>query len=116
MKWILYRRCHRGLIGATVLVGYVLPATTTISRSTTLPQPPAAVFAVLADVRHMAERNRNTEKVEILPPVNGKVATEQTFKGGMMMIHYHCGKRPAASSRPGNGRTVRRLVDLRNFA
>ena len=40
---------------------------------------------MLADVRHMAERNRNTEKVEILPPVNGKVATEQTFKGGMTM-------------------------------
>ena len=33
----------------------------------------------------MAEWNRNTEKVEILPPVGGNEATKQSFKGGMVM-------------------------------
>lgn len=69
----------------TFLAGYALPATTKVSRSITLQQPPAAVFAVLADVQHMAEWNRNTEKVEMLPPIGGKEATKQTFKGGMTM-------------------------------
>ena len=63
-----------------------LPARTTISRSINLQQTPEAVFAVLADVRRMAEWNRNTEKVEMLPPVGGKEATKQSFKGGMVMI------------------------------
>jgi hypothetical protein len=34
----------------------------------------------------MAKWNRNTEKVEALPPVNGKETTQQTFKGGMVMV------------------------------
>ncbi len=86
MKWFLYAIVALAvLIGAIFMVGYSLPARTTVSRSITLHQPPAAVFAVLADVQKMAEWNRNTEKVEMLPPVKGKEATKQTFKGGMTM-------------------------------
>ena len=86
MKWLLYFVVFIAVvIGGTFLVGYVLPARTTVSRSITLPQSPEAVFAVLADVRGMAQWNRNTEKVEMLPPVEGKEATKQTFKGGMVM-------------------------------
>ncbi len=86
MKWILYAIGFIALVlGATFLVGYALPAKTSVSRSITLPQPPEAIFAVLADVRNMAQWNRNIEKVEILPPVQGKEATKQTFKGGMAM-------------------------------
>jgi len=59
----------------------------TISRSINLQQTPEAIFAVLADVRRMAEWNRNTEKVEILPPVGGNEATKQSFKGGMVMTN-----------------------------
>ncbi|CAN5566709.1 hypothetical protein BH20VER3_BH20VER3_10910 [soil metagenome] len=86
MKWLLYIvGCIAVLIGLIFLVGYALPAQTTITRSVTLKQPPEAVFAALADVQQMADWNRNTEKVELLPPVNGKEATKQTFKGGMTM-------------------------------
>ena len=87
MKWMLYTVAFIALvIGVTFLVGYALPARTTISRSINLQQTPEAVFAVLADVRRMAEWNRNTEKVEMLPPVGGKEATKQSFKGGIVMI------------------------------
>ncbi len=86
MKWILYAVVFIAfVIGATFLIGYALPARTTISRSIDLQETPEAVFAVLADVRRMAEWNRNTEKVEMLPPVGGKEATKQSFKGGMVM-------------------------------
>ena len=87
MKWMLYTVVFIALvIGVTFLIGYALPARSTISRSINLQQTPEAVFAVLADVRRMAEWNRNTEKVEMLPPVGGKEATKQSFKGGMVMI------------------------------
>ncbi len=86
MKWILYLVVALAvLIGAIFLAGYALPATTTVSRSITLRQPPEAVFAVLADVQKIADWNRNTEKVEMLPPRKGRETTRQTFKGGMTM-------------------------------
>ena len=86
MKWILYLIVLLAvLLGAAFLAGYALPAKTTVSRSITLQQPPEAVFAVLADLPRLAEWNRNTEKVEMLPPVNGKEASKQTFKAGMTM-------------------------------
>jgi hypothetical protein len=81
MKWILYAVIFVALvIGVTFLIGYALPARTTIARSISLQQTPEAVFAVLADVRRMAEWNGSIEKVEILLPVDGKEATRQSFK------------------------------------
>lgn len=86
MKWILYLvGLVAVLVGAAFLAGYALPAKTTVSRSITLQQPPTAVFALLANLPHMAEWNRNTERVEMLPPIDGKEASKQTFKGGMIM-------------------------------
>ncbi len=86
MKWVLYTVIFIALaIRVTFLVGYALPAQKTISRTINLQQTPEAVFAVLADVLRMAEWNRNTEKVEMLPSVGGKETTRQTFKGGMTM-------------------------------
>ena len=86
MKWLLYVVVFIVLvIGVTYLIGVVLPAKTTISRSITLQQAPEAIFAVLADVPRIAEWNRNPEKVEMMPPVEGREATKQTFKGGMVM-------------------------------
>ena len=86
MKWLLYLAVALALLVAAIFcIGYALPAQTTVSRSITLKEKPAIVFAALADLQHMAEWNRNTEKVEMLPPVNGQEASKQTFKGGMVM-------------------------------
>jgi len=90
VKWILYTVVTIAVLtGATVLVGYALPAKTTIARSITLPQPPAtARHSAMCRTSPSAAKtaaNRNTEKVEMLPPVDGKEATKQTFKGGMTM-------------------------------
>lgn len=86
MKWILYVAILIGLLVVALLcIGYALPEKTTVSRSITLKEKPETVFATLANVQQMAEWNRNTEKVEMLAPVDGKEATRQTFRGGMAM-------------------------------
>jgi uncharacterized protein YndB with AHSA1/START domain len=62
-----------------------IPAHQTHVRTITLKQTPEAVFALLTDLPSFPKWNRNTEKVEMLPPVDGKEATRQTFKGNMTM-------------------------------
>ncbi len=87
MKWILR---ILGLVVFVVvivlIIGLALPAKTAHTRTITLKQPPAKVFAVLADVQDMPKWNRNMVKVEMLAPVDGKETTRQTFRGGMTMI------------------------------
>ena len=74
------------LIGAGVyLFALSSPAEQTITRSTTLKQKPEAVFELLDDVENMPKWNRSLERVEILPPIDGKEATRQTFNGKMQM-------------------------------
>jgi uncharacterized protein YndB with AHSA1/START domain len=91
-------------VAVVIATALSLPAHTTHTRTATLRQPPAKVFTVLADVQNMARWNRNTEKVELLPPVEGKEATRQTFKGGMVVTVI------TAESLPPN-RLVRILGD-----
>ena len=86
MKWIVRILIFLVvLIGVAFAIGYALPAHTTHTRTITIKQTPEAVFALLADVPGMPKWNRHMEKVEMLPPVDGKEATRQTFKGNMVM-------------------------------
>lgn len=86
MKWILrIFVLVIFVVGIVLVIGLALPAHTTHTRTITLKQPPAKVFAVLADVQNMPKWNRNMVKVEMLPPVDGKETTRQTFKDGMVM-------------------------------
>ena len=96
------------VLAASVVIAIALrlPAQTTHTRTAKLKQPPEKVFAVLADVQRMARWNRNTEKVELVPPIDGKEATRQTFKGGMVVTVI-----TAESSAPN--RLVRVLGDAR---
>jgi hypothetical protein len=74
------------LIAAAILIGLTLPAQTEHTRTIILQQKPETVFAVLTDVKKLPEWNRNMRKIEVLPPIDGKQATKQTFKGGMTMV------------------------------
>jgi uncharacterized protein YndB with AHSA1/START domain len=62
-----------------------IPAHQTHTRTTTLKQTPEAVFALLTDLPNFPKWNHNMEKIEMLPPIDGKEATRQTFKGNMTM-------------------------------
>lgn len=68
------------------LYALTIPAHQTHTRTTTLKQTPEAVFALLTDLPSFPKWNRNMEKIEILPPIDGKEATRQTFKGSNMQM------------------------------
>jgi len=73
------------LAGCAYLYALSIPASQTNTRTITLKQTPEAIFALLSDFQSMPKWNRNMEKIEILPPIDGKEATRQTFKGNMQM-------------------------------
>jgi uncharacterized protein YndB with AHSA1/START domain len=73
------------LAGAAYLYALSIPAHQTHTRTTTLKQTPEAVFALLTDLPNFPKWSRNMVKIEMLPPVEGKEATRQTFKGDMAM-------------------------------
>lgn len=73
------------LAGAAYLYALSIPAHQTHTRTTTLKQTPEAIFALLTDLPNFPKWNRNMEKIEMLPPIDGKEATRQTFKGNMTM-------------------------------
>jgi uncharacterized protein YndB with AHSA1/START domain len=73
------------LVAASYLYARTISAHQTHTRTTTLKQTPEAVFALLTDLPSFPKWNRNMEKIEILPPIDGKEATRQTFKGNMQM-------------------------------
>lgn len=107
MKWLLYLVSVLVLaIAVLFATGLSLPRRTTHARTAQVRQPPEKVFALLADVQSMARWSRNTEKVELLPPIDGKEATRQTFKDGMVMTVI-----TAESAAPN--RLVRVLGDAR---
>src|SRR4051812_5050384 len=89
-----------------IAIAFRLPARTTHTRTARLSQSPEKVFAVLADVQGMARWNRNTKKIELSSPIDGKETTRQTFKDGMVMTVI-----TAESSAPN--RLVRVLGDAR---
>lgn len=73
------------LAGAAYLYALSIPAHQTHTRTTTLKQTPDAVFALLNDLPNFPKWSRNMVKIEMLPPIDGKEATRQTFKGNMQM-------------------------------
>jgi len=70
---------------AAYLYALSIPAHQPHTRTTTLKQTPEAVFALLTDLPNFPKWNHNMEKIEMLPPIDGKEATRQTFKGNMQM-------------------------------
>src|ERR1700716_2184032 len=73
------------LAGAAYLYALSIPAHQTHIRTTALKQTPEAIFALLTDLPNFPKWSRNMVKIEMLPPVDGKEATRQTFKGNMQM-------------------------------
>ena len=71
-------------VGAS-LYAFSLPEQTTHTRTVALKQSPAAIFTLLTDMENMPKWNRNMKKIEMLPPIDGKEATRQTFQGNMQM-------------------------------
>jgi hypothetical protein len=73
------------LAGAAYLYALSIPAHQTHTRTTTLKQAPDAIFGLLTDLPNFPKWSRNMVKIEMLPLIDGKEATRQTFKGNMQM-------------------------------
>ncbi|MDQ2919874.1 MAG: SRPBCC family protein [Verrucomicrobiota bacterium] len=74
------------IAGGAFFYASSLPEHTTHTRRITLKQSPDAIFALLTDMENMPKWNRNMKKIEMLPPIDGKEATRQTFEGNMQMV------------------------------
>jgi len=70
---------------AAYFYGASIPVHQTHTRTTELKQTPEAIFALLTDLPNFPKWNRDMVKIEMLPPVDGKEATRQTFKHNMQM-------------------------------
>jgi uncharacterized protein YndB with AHSA1/START domain len=70
---------------AAYLYALSIPVHQTHTRTITLKQTPDAVFALLTDLPSFPKWNPHMVKIEMLPPIDGKEATRQTFKGNMVM-------------------------------
>jgi uncharacterized protein YndB with AHSA1/START domain len=70
---------------AAYLYALSIPAHQVHTRTTILRQSPDAIFTLLTDLPNFPKWNRNMVKIEMLPPIDGKEATRQTFKGNMVM-------------------------------
>lgn len=82
------------LFGVAYVAGFTIAENQTHTRAISLKQPPEAVFDAVADVQKMSAWNRSVEKVEPLPPIDGKEATRQTFKGNLQMTIVTSESRP----------------------
>ena len=82
------------LVGAAYLFGLTIPGNQMHTRRISLEEKPEAVFALVADVQNMPKWNHSLEKVELLPPIDGKEATRQTFKGNLQMTILTAESRP----------------------
>ena len=71
--------------GAAYLYALSIPAHQIHARTITLKQSPGAIFTLLTDLPNFPKWNREMVKIEMLPPIDGKEATRQTFKGNMAM-------------------------------
>jgi hypothetical protein len=72
-------------LALVIAISFALPAQMKHTRAIILKQTPEKVFAVLSDVAKLPTWNRNLQKVEMLPPIDGKEATKQTSKDGTAM-------------------------------
>jgi ribosome-associated toxin RatA of RatAB toxin-antitoxin module len=72
-------------LALVIAISFALPAQMKHTRVIILKQTPEKVFAVLSDVEKLPTWNRNLQKVEMLPPIDGKEATKQISKNGMTM-------------------------------
>jgi len=75
------------IILAVLVIGLMLPAKHSVTRSIHLKQTPEAVFAVLDDRTNLPSWSSGIAKVEPLPDRDGKSVARYTLKwGGMQMI------------------------------
>jgi uncharacterized protein YndB with AHSA1/START domain len=91
------------LVGLIALVGYFLPPSHVASRSARLAAPPEAVFDLVHDVARAATWRTDLKRVEMLPPVEGRVRFREEGRNGSIVMEIVEAARPS--------RMVTRIAD-----
>lgn len=83
MRWLLVALAViAGLVLVVVAVGYALPVRHVASVAATIPAPPDSVWAAVASPETYQSWHPGVSRVEILPPMDGRVAWRETGKDG----------------------------------
>ena len=81
LKWLLFVAVALVAIVALVaLFGMLLPQNHVASRAAIFHQPPDALFAIISDVASAASWRTDITKVEMLPPIDGRVRFREVGK------------------------------------
>lgn len=91
------------LVGVIALIGYLLPQDHVASRSTRLAAPPDTVFDLVHDVGQAASWRTDLKRVEMLPPVDGRVRFREEGRNGSIVMEIVEATRPT--------RMVTRIAD-----
>lgn len=85
MKWLwITLAVLAAVVLLVVVVGALLPVAHTAARKITLRQPANVVFAVLTDVAAMPQWRKDVQRIEVLPPRDGKRCYRETTGHGPM--------------------------------
>ena len=109
MKWIAIVLAVVVVLAAiVVLIGAALPQSHVAVRSVSLHKPPADVWRTVTDVASAAAWRKDIQRVEMLPPANGRIAWREVGPQGAMNYEGEMVRPP----RPGvPGRFVSRITD-----
>ena len=89
MRWIVYIVAALAVVGILVVViGYSLPKAHTASRSTTLPIPPDAAYAVLADVDRYQSWRPGVKSLQRDPDRDGRPAWTEEVSGMKIPLRF----------------------------
>ena len=87
MKWILWTVVIlTGIVGAVVLVGWLLPVKHEASRSAHFNQPPEKVYAAVADVAGYASWFEGVSRIEMLDSSNGRIRFREHMNDGPIVM------------------------------
>jgi uncharacterized protein YndB with AHSA1/START domain len=89
MRWIVWVVAVIAVIGVVVvIVGYSLPKGHTATRTTKVPLPPAAVYALLADVDKYPTWRPDVKSLQRLPDREGRPAWVEEASGMKIPLHF----------------------------
>src|SRR5690349_1499187 len=95
LKWILLPLGTLiALIVIVMVVGWFLPKTHVASRSVVYHDPPAVVFDAISDVGAGAAWRPGVTRVEMLPPVDGRVRFREVGRSGGILMEVDRMTRP----------------------
>ena len=96
MRWVLWIGAAIAVIAVLVIViGYSLPKAHSVSRTTTVPLPPDALFALLIDVERYPSWRPGVKSLQRHADRDGRPAWTEEVSGMKIPLHFERLDRPS---------------------